>query len=270
MHILARMVICAGLYLLTLISAGSALAIEGEVKFITEDLPPFNYLNDQRVPSGPARAIVDEICQRLQVKCSHRLLPVKRRVREAEKGHAHGIYSLGKNTSRMSWLYFSKPIIRTEYGYFVNRNDPVRVNGLSDLNGYTLVTLTASNMLNTLKKEIDQEGEKDVEIVVRPTMQSALKMLEKGRFGEKSAAFSNRDVGLTIIKNEKLNNLRYAGIHSQLLYHIAFIKKTTDQAFVEKFNRELTRIYDSGTLAKIVSSFGLQVPKPEDMKPGLE
>ena len=234
--------------------------------FVTEELPPFNFQNAKGEILGPAKKIAERICVRLKVDCKFLLQPTRRMVRMSESGEANGLFTMAKNEKRLATMYYSKPYVRTAYGFFVMDKDPIKITAPNDLMGYTVVTLAPSNMYNTLNRIFTKEYPGTAKIATELSLKTVFRMLSRDRFGDKSAAYSNRETGRDIIKKEKLKGLRYAGTQRSLLYYFAFPKKAPQEAFVNDFNRELVAMHGNGDLAAILAEYGMEMPSVEDMK----
>lgn len=103
------LVLCLSMFL-TL----SGWAYGTELKFNTENFAPFNYEVDGAV-SGATADVVRRIYNEIKITCSLKLLPWRRTLREVKNGKAHAIFSIGWNEERTKWLYFSPPVLQTEY-----------------------------------------------------------------------------------------------------------------------------------------------------------
>ena len=96
-----------------------------ELKFNTQDFAPFNY-EINGVVSGPAADIIRKICGEMKIDCSLHLLPWRRAQDEVVNGTAHGLFAIGWNEERAKTLFFSPPLLNTEYGFFVREDNPLR------------------------------------------------------------------------------------------------------------------------------------------------
>jgi polar amino acid transport system substrate-binding protein len=167
----------------------AGLAGGAELKLNTQDFAPFNY-EVKGVVSGPAADIIRKICSEMKIDCSLHLLPWRRAQDEVANGTAHGLFVIGWNEELAKTLYFSPPILNTEYGFFVRDDNPLKFKQNSDVKGYTVGTFGPSNTATALEKI---KGEiKELTIDMTPDDESAFKKLSLGRV---DAVFSNKDVG---------------------------------------------------------------------------
>lgn len=228
-----------------------------ELKFNTQDFAPFNYEIDG-VVSGPGADIIRRICSEMKIDCSFNLLPWARAQEEVRNGIAQGLFLIGWNEERAQWLYFSPPILNSEYGFFVRNDNPLKFNHVSDVKGYTVGVYGPSNtsfFLEKIKAEI-----KDLTIDMTPDDPAAFKKLSLGRV---DAVYSNRHVGYDLIAKLSLTNLRYAGVHTGLKYHIGFSRKHTDKKLVDQFSATFRNLHKRGVIQEILAKYKMNTAQLE-------
>jgi polar amino acid transport system substrate-binding protein len=93
-----------------------------ELIFVTQEFAPYNY-TENGVVAGPT------------AECPMRSLPWRRAQQEVQEGKAHGIFSVGWNAERAKWLWYSPPILDSEYGFFVRDDNPLKFTRNSDVKG---------------------------------------------------------------------------------------------------------------------------------------
>ena len=204
-----------------------------ELKFNTQDFAPFNY-EVGGVVSGPAADIIRRICSEIKIDCSFNLLPWARAQEGVANGTAHGLFVIGWNEERAKTLYFSPPILNTEYGFFVKNENPLKFKQNADVKGYTVGVFGPSNTATSLEKIKAEINELTIDMT--PDDEAAFKKLSLGRV---DAVFSNRDVGYDFMRSLNLKNIRYSGRQQSLKYYIGFSQKFTDK------DRKSTRLNSS-------------------------
>jgi polar amino acid transport system substrate-binding protein len=220
-----------------------------ELKLNTQDFAPFNYeLNG--VVSGPAADIIRKICSEAKIDCSMHLLPWRRAQDEVASGTAHGLFVIGWNEERAKTLYFSPPILNTEYGFFVRDDNPLNFKQNSDVRGYTVGVFGPSNTATALEK-IKAEI-KDLVIDMSPDDPAAFKKLSLGRV---DAVFSNRDVGYDMMRKLGIKNIRYSGRQQSLKYYVGFSQKFTDKKLVDQFNTTFRNLHKRGIIQEMLSKY---------------
>ena len=223
-----------------------------ELRFNTQDFAPFNYAIEGAV-SGPAVDIIRAVCNDMQITCSFKLLSWRRAQEEVREGKANGMFVIGWNEERAKWLYFSPPILNTEYGFFVRNDNPLQFKDVSDVKGYRVGVYGPSNTSKSLEKIHAQVP--DMTIDMRPDDEAGFKKLALGRV---KAVYSNRDVGNHLIAKLGLNNIRYAGMQRTLKYYIGFSQEHTEKTLVEQFNASFRNLYKRGEIQKILGRYTMQ------------
>ncbi|WP_315762596.1 MULTISPECIES: substrate-binding periplasmic protein [unclassified Bradyrhizobium] len=233
-----------------------------ELKFNTEDFPPFNYELEGKV-AGPARDLIEKICTVMGQQCSYALLPFRRVIENAQNGEVDGIFSVGRTSEREAFLLYSKPIIKTGYGFFVLADDPIVYSAIADLKDYKFATYGPSSLATTLQDVVSPIGSPNVELEVK--LATALKKLSARRYGDKAVVYANKDVGMGVIKSENIQGLRYLGDERPIYYYVGFSRRRVTEAFVQGFNSELDKLRTSGELENLFSKYAI-TPAEESAK----
>jgi polar amino acid transport system substrate-binding protein len=221
-----------------------------ELIFVTQEFAPFNY-TENGVVAGPTADIIRKVCAEMRIECPMRSLPWGRAQQEVQEGKAHGIFSVGWNAERAKWLYFSPPLLETEYGFFVRTDNPLKFTQISDVKGYTVGVYGPSNTATALEKiRADLGG--DLTIDMTPHDEPAFR---KASLGRVRAVFSNRDVGYDLIKQLGITNLRYTGRQQSLKYHVAFSQKFADKKLVDQFNETFRALHKQGVIREILARY---------------
>jgi polar amino acid transport system substrate-binding protein len=225
-------------------------AAAGELTFNTQDFAPFSYEANGAV-SGPMADVARKVCEEMKIECPIRLLPWRRAQQEVEEGKINGMFPLGWNAERAKWLYFSPPLLETEYGFFVRDNNPLNFKQLADVKGYVVGVFGPSNTATALQK-IKSELQDDLTIDMTPDDLAAFKKLSIGRV---QAVFSNRDVGYDALRRLGITNVRYSGRQQTLKYYIGFSQKFTDKKLVDDFNGTFRRLHKQGVIQQVLKTY---------------
>lgn len=224
-----------------------------ELKFTTQDFAPFSYEIDG-VVSGPAVDVIQLICKEMDVACSFRLYPWTRAQKMVEAGKANGMFVLGWNKERAQWITFTPPLMRTEYGFFVRKDNSLEFKTSEDVKGYKVAVYGPSNTSKNLEK-IKSALEGELIIDMRYDDESGFKKLSAERV---DAVFSNRDVGLALIKKIGIDNVRYAGAYKKLKYYIGFSQQYSEKAVVDKFNDTFKQLHQQGKIQEILKYYSME------------
>ena len=247
-----------GFSIVTFLGICSLLASWGnstELKFNTEDFAPFNY-EVNGVVSGPAADVIRTICAEMHITCSFKLLPWLRAQQEVREGIAHGLFVIGWNEERANWMYFSPPLMGTEYGFFVQNDNPLQFKDPSDVKGYRVGVFGPSNTSRSL--EAIQSQIQDMTIDMRPDDEAGFKKLSLGRV---DAVYSNKAVGFELIAKLGLKNIRYAGVHRLLTYYVGFSQQYTAKDIVDRFNTTFMDLYKRHIIQEILAKYDMEAAK---------
>ena len=196
------------LVLSCLMGTVSSSANSHTLRLVTQDFPPFSYLDKGKV-AGPAAELVRLVCKEMSVQCELDLLPWRRAMKSLRMGAYEGAFLIGRNQQRSTWLHYSPALISTEYGFFVSASNPLKYSRPTDINGYSVAVYGPSNTSHSLEKlSINVKGMK---IVMRPDDEPGFRQLEVLRV---DSVYSNRDVGKAMIKRLGIKGVRYAGVSS--------------------------------------------------------
>jgi len=228
-----------------------------DLKLDTQDFTPYSY-EVNGVVSGPAADIIRKICSEMKIDCTMHLLPWRRAQDEVENGTAHGIFIIGWNEERAKTLYFSPPILNSEYGFFVREDNPLKFNHNTDVRAYTVGVYGPSNTATALEK-IKAEI-KELTIEMTPDDESAFRKLSVRRV---DAVFSNRDVGYDRLHKIGLKNIRYAGRQQSLKYYIGFSQRFTDKKLVDQFNATFRSLHKRGVIQGILAKYKMDAARLE-------
>jgi len=227
------------------------------LSFTTQNLEPFSYLSDTG-PAGPSVDIARAICTEMKADCIIDLYPWRRAYYEVKRARANGIFFIGKNPAREKWLKFSPPVVQTEYGFFVNKNNPLIYKNPGDIQGFIVGVFGPSNTSASLR-EIKIEMA-DFYIDMEDNDESGFRKLSVKRV---NAVYSNRDVGYSLINKLGLTNIRYAGAHCKLFYYFAFNPTLTPNQWIEQFNETYRILYRSGRIHQILNAYQM-IPAPQN------
>ena len=235
------------------------------IKLNTHDFAPFHYIVNRQI-GGAIYNVVREVCIDAQINCvidmPNNWGDAQKEVKDAIKD---GLFVIGWNTKRESYLYKSDPLIKTAYGVFVKRSDNLTFNrNIKSLKNYKIGVYGPSNTSRTLK-EIRRKLKEDnitIEIKVFSDNKKLFKELNSGN--TINAVYSNKHVGLFYKRLYGLNNIRYAGDHKNLVYYMGFSKLTVPKELIKSFNDSLKRLKDSGKFNQLLLLGGIDISRIEE------
>lgn len=241
---------------LLLISSASG-EVNKKIVFTTQDFKPFSYLEGNEV-AGPAVDIIRATCDQIRIEPVFKLYPWPRAQAMVRGGQANGMFVIGWNEERSKWLYFSPPILDTEYGFFIRVDNSLELNDLSMLDGYIIGVFGPSNTSRSLEKI--QKQVPGIKIDMTPDDKACFTKLSIGRI---QAVYSNKDVGFNWLGQLNYDNIRYAGAQKKLKYYIGFSKAYNDQNLVDRFNQAFLTLHKQGRIQDILNHYNMTASEIE-------
>lgn len=242
------------------LQAGASMA--AELRFVTEDFPPFTYALRQPSSSddgihaaGPLVEIVQAVCKRLQYRCPIDLHPWRRALDLAERGEADGIFTVVRSPRRETFFHITRMLVTSRYSVF-SRDTHYVFSQSKDLAGRVVGVYGPSGTSYVLSERLQQVGGVQMQMV--PDNRQLLRMLETGRFGEEGLAVINQDVAWHLIEDEQLGSLREAGQLEPVSYGIGLSRKTIDPAQFQRFEQALDALISDGTVPTILRQYQLE------------
>lgn len=233
------------------------------LKFVTLEFAPFIYGKNHQV-AGPGRDVIEAVCKKAKIGCTFDIYPWRRAQELMKTGKADGMMVIGRNPDREKWLRFSPAMFRTEYGFYVNADNPLSFKEPKQLAGYKIGVFAPSNTARTLKAiktGMEDSGANPIEIDEHPDDAAGFRKLAAGRL---DAVFSNRDRGWVIVKGEKLEGkVRYAGQHTAIFYYAGITKSHARQDVADKFFATWNTLSDNGEVQDIIEKYGLEPAQSE-------
>lgn len=240
-------------------SALLAAPVQAEsMTFVMEHFPPFN-ADENGTSVGPFPDIVRATCAALKIQCAIETYPWRRAYRMVEEGQVDGIFVLLRTPEREKDFYFSEPLVQTSYAVFANQSSRFTYAAPKDLDGYTVGVYGPSGT-STTAEEI-AKAVPGMKIVVEVDNPTVFRKLSGMRYGEKSAAVMNLDVGNYLLKREQIAGIRAVGDIKRIDYTIGLSRKKMGEKQAEKFNAALHALIRNGTVKAIVEKYGMR-PAP--------
>ena len=174
-------------------------------------------------------------------------------------GEAHGMFPIGWNPERVKWLWFSPPLLKTAYGFFVHGDNPLQFRGEKDVRGYTVGVYGPSNTSRSLQEIKKKIGELTIDL--RPGDEAGFRKLACKRI---DGVYSNREVGHSLMAKLKLKNIRYAGTHKELKYYVGFSQQHTRKEIVNLFNTTIKMLHQQGAIRQILVKYHMETSFDSD------
>lgn len=244
------------------ITAGLALmgnCQADELRFVTEDFPPFTYASATATEdraAGPFVEIVAAVCARLRIDCPVQLLPWRRALALAEDGEAQGIFTVIRSPDRERAFHLTRMLVTSRYGVYARSASRFVFHRPEDLAGRSVAVYGPSGTSFVLGQHLAEVG--DVTLILEADNRRLLRMLEAGRFGEQGVAVVNQDVAWHLIDQEGHSDIHEAGELQRVSYAIGLSRAAVSEAEFERFNDALEALIADGSVAAILRRHGLE------------
>jgi polar amino acid transport system substrate-binding protein len=135
--------------LLILLCAGFAAVPAHALVFLTEDNPPFNYMEDGRV-DGLATAMIAEMAKRASLPALFELVPWEQGYRRAQADRETCLYATARVESREKLFHWIGPLAVNRWGVFGKSDFPGTAKSIEDLRKYRVGGVTNDAKLEFL------------------------------------------------------------------------------------------------------------------------
>ncbi|MBL4786117.1 MAG: ABC transporter substrate-binding protein [Cohaesibacteraceae bacterium] len=147
----------------------------GDVRILTENFKPINYLEDG-VLKGIGAAIVDELRARVGHTAKVEVLPWKRAYNEALTKPDVGVYSMMRIAQREDKFHWVGPLYSMGMIIFARADNPLKIETLEDLQNIEGIALQAGGANHQMLKKIGVKN-----IVPLFDLEKRTQLLLKGR-----------------------------------------------------------------------------------------
>lgn len=229
------------------------------LKIVCHEFAPFSFRDSNNQITGILVEIARLACKSWEQGCEIELLPNKRAKKAFHSGQANGHF-LGWNEERATSIWFSVPMLETEYGFYsLKQSNLSKINLLS---GKLIGVLAPSNTyqsLLTIDFNQQQLGLEPMKIIMlNSANQQPLKMLAIGRF---DAYFVNRDVGSYYAIQLNISDLDYLSSNEKTHYYLGFKMQYNNYDTIKSFNHHLATLLHQGVFEPLFKHWHVKTPK---------
>lgn len=236
---------------LALLSSQAALAAEPLRRFLTEPFPPYTFADEAGRAAGPMADVLREACEQLGWRCSIEVLPWRRALNEAQRGEAHGLFTVSDTPERRAYFHVSVPVVDARYALFARAGEDFVYRGRPEqLAGRTVAAYGPSGTLLALE-ELAQ-AEPSLRVETEPDNLTVLRKLVAGRYGPEGLALINEGVALHLIRERGVGGLQAAGVVKQFAYSFGLARSRVSLKEFQAFNATLVRLCRSGRSAALI------------------
>lgn len=242
----------AFLMILALPGLVCAESLPGEVVLVNADYPP--YVMPEGHPGGPGidMEIAMAALENMGVRAVVKLVPFKRVLAMLEEGQADLTTSLSYRVERDAYLYWSLPYrTDTSYIFFTRRDSGFEPKRIEDLRGRRV------GVVRGFVFPAAFADDPAIEKVEAPHIPSLLAMLLEGRF---DALIVNSIAGkYELIATGRMDEVIQAPFTLRTPDDkgtvMGFSKARVSQDFVDRFNEQIRKMLDQGTLGRIEATY---------------
>lgn len=230
-------------------SNASAAAPEPPLQMYTEDVPPLNYLDGNRV-AGYSTAVAERMLALAGLRGDFHLYPWKRADAIVEQEPNTVLYTTARTEDRENLFQWVGPLApRRIYLYRLNQRSDIKLNSLADVQGYSVVGLNESAAALDLRQHLP-----NVNLLLIHDEQQSLQML----------LFGHADLAIMLdwAMQYHLATLHVAAdsvtpawlLDDRYQYYFA-VSKTTPAATVAKLQAAFDQLKASGELTRLQEQY---------------
>ncbi|RTR37235.1 transporter substrate-binding domain-containing protein [Shewanella canadensis] len=228
------------------------------LKIVCHEFAPFSF-QDVNQTTGILVEIAQIACRSWEDGCEIELLPNRRAKQTFNHGLANGHF-MGWNEDRAKSIWFSIPLLQTEYGFYSLQNKRIsKVEQLAEKNVGVLAPSNTYESLLEIDKSLQQLGHLPMNIIqLASANEQPIKMLAMARF---NAYFVNRDVGAYYADRLDIQNLHYLSSGKVIQYHLGFKIQFNKYETIKSFNHHLESLFQQGVFDSLFHSWNMSPPK---------
>lgn len=223
-----------------------------EIEWLSENFPPFNYVDENNIPQGLYIDILEQMWKRTGIRKSKediRMFPWARGIQMLDKGAGTSLFAMGMTEERLKRYKFVGPVKSINVGIIAKKSKNFRFNSISEIN-QTL----ASKRLGAVRDDsghrlfVDAGGKSDL-LYLSVQTDSMIRMLELDRLDAISlvnitAFWEMKEIGIDSNQYELVYLLTL--LPSGFAFH-----KDTEQSAIDQLQDAFDSLYEEGTIKTI-------------------
>ena len=236
--------------------AAPVFADQDAIRFAVEPVPPFIVGDDGQPAAGAMVEVMQRVCASAKRSCTFAVMPFRRSLAMAIEGNViDGIMPSVRIPEREQSFLISDPIVKTAYSFFVLVQSAWQFHSSADLNDMTIIAYGPSATSIAVQ---DAVLNTNATMQIELNMPRAMEKLAGGRYGVNSTVVMNRDVGLFLLRDQKISGVRLAGDLKPIEYSFALSRKSSRAGDMGALNDALRQLQKSGEVQVILAKYGLQ------------
>ncbi|WP_120498209.1 ABC transporter substrate-binding protein [Kiloniella sp. EL199] len=223
----------------------TSLSKASDLQFLTENYPPFNYLENDEL-KGIGADIVKALGNKLGIEKTPRVLPWKRAYKTALTKPNTGIFSISRTKDREDLFQWVGPLFSVRDYIFVKRNFDFTGQNISDLKKIPSIGTQAEGAVHKALEKMDFNN---LTLIYQVSRQ--LDLLLTNRVS--ALQVSDLAMSFDLQKNSlSFSQVKPIAILSQADLYLAF-SKNTPAAEVDRWQKALNELIKEGKHAAILS-----------------
>lgn len=239
------------LFFLSLLTCSASVCAQSleQLRYITEEYPPFNYKTESGV-SGISVELLQEVWESAGI--SERpieLVPWARGYFDLQNNPDTVLFAVARTKQRERLFKWACPIVKTRYVLFGRKADKIKIVQKKQLKQYTIGTIRS----DVGEQELLNMFTHPINILSNVSMQPNLELMEMGRvhliaYDELAANGMLKEFG----RNPDDYEVVFPITNSVTCFAFNY---ETDDAIVDLFQSHLTSIAESETYSKLVEKY---------------
>ncbi|WP_081960814.1 substrate-binding periplasmic protein [Nitrincola sp. A-D6] len=116
-------------------AVNKASSTQPQLRLVTEEYPPYNYINAQGEVQGTATELIKNLLQRSGLTADFQLLPWARALTEAQMRENTCVFSTTRTVERNAHFEWIGPLLNNQWGAFSLASSTIKADNLDDLVG---------------------------------------------------------------------------------------------------------------------------------------
>ncbi len=219
-----------------------------EITAVTENLPPYQIVNNNRLVGGSSYLIVNELFKRTGFQVHFEVLPWARAYSTALTQPNVVIFSMTRSSTREEKFKWIGELRELTYSFYSRKNDETLVvNSVRDVQRYTVVAVRNSFEAQSL---IQQGFVVDENLVLASDYEHAWQMLYRGRV---DFTYANALIGDNVYKSLAFTENPFFKQPFEVEVNSLYIaaSRQTDDDIVAKLTQALINMKNDGTFFSI-------------------
>ncbi len=229
-----------------------------DLKIVGQEFMPIQGSGADGKMTGVHYEIVKSVCDKLKWKCTFEIMPLARNLEQLTSGDAQVALGLAKNPEREVIANFPGMVTQVGYTFFVKKGTASKYKTVNDFKGMTVGAHGGSATGKDLIKQ-DKDNNLGLKIVEETTAETPAKKLSGDRYGDKSAAYLARAVGLYQTTTDKMD-IEPVSFDTFLQSHSILVAKkgVSDEEFAQ-IKKAISEVMKTDKIKKMVAQNGLLI-----------